>query len=172
MMMKNLKSMTVALLFLLYVYVLLKVILFKFGSVDIGFLWQQLQRTLQRPETIQNGLQRANFIPFESILQNIRLMDDYHNFINFFGNIAIFIPCGLLTRLWSNQTAKSFLLSIALSFGLSLWLECAQMVFSMGSFDVDDLILNSFGGLLGWGLSALIYYSYARLGFNKMLSET
>ena len=36
------------------------------------------------------------------------------------------------------------------SLGLSLSLESLQVVLSMGSFDVDDLILNAFGGLFGY----------------------
>ncbi|MGG3692983.1 VanZ family protein [Heyndrickxia ginsengihumi] len=38
----------------------------------------------------------------------------------------------------------------ARSFSLSLCFECLQFVFSIGVFDVDDLILNTSGGLLGY----------------------
>ncbi|MFB0832719.1 VanZ family protein [Brevibacillus laterosporus] len=31
-------------------------------------------------------------------------------------------------------------------------LELGQLLFSMGSFDVDDILLNTIGGLRGYGL--------------------
>ena len=33
---------------------------------------------------------------------------------------------------------------------LSLLVELLQLVFKVGSFDVDDLLLNTIGGLLGY----------------------
>ncbi|MNP72422.1 VanZ like family protein [compost metagenome] len=45
------------------------------------------------------------------------------------------------------------------SFGFSLCLECMQLVLSMGTFDVDDLILNTTGGLLGYGVFKLFFKS-------------
>ena len=36
------------------------------------------------------------------------------------------------------------------SFELSLVVEILQLVFKVGSLDVDDLILNTIGGLLGF----------------------
>ncbi|WP_425320163.1 VanZ family protein [Paenibacillus algorifonticola] len=44
----------------------------------------------------------------------------------------------------------SFIEAFIHSLGISLILECAQTVFSIGRFDFDDLILNSSGGLIGF----------------------
>ena len=38
----------------------------------------------------------------------------------------------------------------AIQFELSLLVELLQLVFKVGSFDVDDLLLNTIGGLLGY----------------------
>lgn len=134
-------------LFILYLYVLLKVILFKFGSVDILFLWQQLQSAFEDPAYIQNRLDLANFVPFRSITQNIHGLHNPHDLINLIGNIAIFIPNGILISILVKKKCIWVFIS---SFVLSLGLECSQVVFSMGSFDVDDLILNVSGGILGY----------------------
>ena len=36
------------------------------------------------------------------------------------------------------------------TFGLSLAIELIQLVSKVGSFDVDDLMLNTLGGVLGY----------------------
>ena len=42
------------------------------------------------------------------------------------------------------------------TFGLSLAIELIQLVSKVGSFDVDDLMLNTLGGVLGY-LTFLCY---------------
>jgi glycopeptide antibiotics resistance protein len=42
------------------------------------------------------------------------------------------------------------LLSIGLVFFLSLLVESIQRVFRIGQFDVDDIILNATGGIIGF----------------------
>ena len=37
-----------------------------------------------------------------------------------------------------------------ISFEFSLLIECIQLVSKVGSFDVDDMILNTLGGSLGY----------------------
>lgn len=41
-------------------------------------------------------------------------------------------------------------MTVLYSFELSLLVELLQLVFKVGSFDVDDLFLNTIGGLLGY----------------------
>lgn len=139
----------VLLLYALYLYVLVKIILFKFGDVNISFLWQQLQRSIDNPEYMQNRLQFANFTPFKSIHQNMKRLSSPHDVINLFGNIAIFIPNGIFVSVLLKNKWMGWLGAFVTSFGLSLGLECSQILFSMGSFDVDDLILNTAGGVIG-----------------------
>jgi len=43
----------------------------------------------------------------------------------------------------------------ALGFGLSLLVESIQLVFKVGSFDVDDMLLNTFGGVIGYIVFAI-----------------
>ncbi|MGI8386841.1 VanZ family protein [Robertmurraya sp. P23] len=46
---------------------------------------------------------------------------------------------------------------IIATFCLSLTYEIVQLVFELGSFDVDDLILNTLGGVIGYFPIKLIY---------------
>jgi len=135
---------------LVYSYILLKVILFKFGSIDLSFLWEQLNRAIENPHRIQNRLQLANLTPFKSIRMNLKHLSSPHDVINLFGNIAIFMPTGIFVGLMFRSKLLGFVGSCMTSFMLSMGLECSQLVFSMGTFDVDDLILNTMGGVLGY----------------------
>ncbi|MHA6532071.1 VanZ family protein [Paenibacillus sp. BAC0078] len=147
--MKRLSRSLIILLYVVYLYLLTKIILFKFGSGDIRNLWEQLQLALEDPRRIQNRLMFANFIPFVSIRGNLERLSNPHDFINLVGNIALFVPHGMFIRL---MVKRSFVKALLYSLGLSLGLECSQLIFSIGTFDVDDLILNTLGGLLGYGI--------------------
>lgn len=76
----------------------------------------------------------------------------YHCFINLFGNVILFIPAGwLLPKIWKKQ--RNLFRFIA-TCGLSIFLvELLQLFSLLGSFDVDDIILNLAGMLMGF-----IYY--------------
>ena len=73
----------------------------------------------------------------------------YHCIINLGGNIFLFIPIGyFLPRLWPDlRNFFFFLLTCTLSITL---VELLQLVTLRGSLDIDDLILNLFGMLLGY----------------------
>lgn len=43
------------------------------------------------------------------------------------------------------------------TFSLSFAYEILQLLFGFGSFDIDDLILNTFGGVLGYLTIKFIY---------------
>jgi len=145
-------------LFVFYMYTLFKVILFKFRWRDTAFLLEQLQKKLGNPDNLMYQLQRGNFIPFKTMLINIQSLS-WHDLSNLVGNIAVFIPFGMfLAVFFKNKVIGGF----ALSFALSLYLECLQVIFSLGIFDVDDLILNTSGGWLGLGVIKLYDTVYSK----------
>ena len=45
---------------------------------------------------------------------------------------------------------KHWYTTTLLSFAFSLCVETAQLVFKVGSFDADDILLNTLGGILGY----------------------
>ena len=69
-------------------------------------------------------------------------------FSNLFGNILIFMPFGFFISMASR--ARSFFMALFNSLGLSLCVEVLQLVTRVGSFDVDDILLNTIGGVLGY----------------------
>lgn len=101
-----------------------------------------------------------NLIPFKEISRFITYSGRLGFgavFANLVGNVVAFIPFGMFLPVISNHKRKLFGMTL-LSFELSLLIEVTQLVSKAGSFDVDDLILNTLGGLLGYCLFKWIYW--------------
>ncbi|MDO5155203.1 MAG: VanZ family protein [Eubacteriales bacterium] len=99
---------------------------------------------------------RYNLVPFQEIMRFIEYRN-YMNFevviINLLGNIIAFMPYGALIRWVVNQKIHWYQATFY-TFVFSLSVEFLQLVAKVGVFDVDDLILNTVGGLFGFW----IYY--------------
>lgn len=68
--------------------------------------------------------------------------------VNIFGNIFAFTPFGFVLPIISRENRK--LLNITLlSLEFSLTVELLQLIFKVGIFDVDDLLMNTLGGFIG-----------------------
>lgn len=103
-----------------------------------------------------------NFVPFKTIGFYLFLADINLNIRieNLAGNIIGFMPFGFLLP-FLFKSLLSFKKIILLTFCLSLGFEMLQLIFNLGSFDVDDLILNTLGGMLGY-IPVLLYKKYIR----------
>lgn len=76
-------------------------------------------------------------------------------------NILLFIPFGMLLFLcWRNL---SLVVSGLLGFGVSLSIEFLQLLTARGYFQVDDLIMNTLGYLLGRSAVWLCYKIYENM---------
>jgi glycopeptide antibiotics resistance protein len=147
--MKLMNKIIVLSLFVFYMYALLRIILFKFRFRDMTFLMSQLRGDIWNPDILMYQLQKGNLIPFKTIFINIQSLS-WHDLSNLVGNIVAFIPFGIFLVLLSKKKGMSFIGAFVRSLSLTLCLECLQVIFSLGIFDVDDLILNTSGGLLGY----------------------
>ena len=76
-------------------------------------------------------------------------------FANLAGNVLIFVPFGFFMPMASRSWNRSFFLTVFYSFGISFFVEVFQLLTKVGSFDVDDMLLNTAGGLCGYILFAL-----------------
>ena len=72
----------------------------------------------------------------------------YAVFSNLFVNVLIFMPFGFFLPMASRH--RSFASAVLYSFSLSLGVEAFQLLTKVGSFDVDDLLLNTIGGAAGY----------------------
>ncbi len=105
---------------------------------------------------VATGEYRYNLVPFREILRFWSYRDQLGfpvMFTNLFGNILIFVPFGFFLPMASRY--RSFWTTLLSSFGLSLCVEIFQLLTKVGSFDVDDLILNTLGGILGYIIFAI-----------------
>ena len=68
---------------------------------------------------------------------------------NLFGNVIGFIPYGFILPVIAHK-CRNGLFIVASGFSLSLLVETVQLIAKVGCFDVDDLFLNTLGGLLGY----------------------
>ena len=100
---------------------------------------------------------RYNLVPFREIERfwKYRRELGIHSIYNLAGNVLGFVPAGFfIPELWKNK--RGFLFTVCITFQMSLLVEILQLVFRVGSFDVDDLILNTLGGILGYLLLTLV----------------
>lgn len=66
---------------------------------------------------------------------------------NIFGNIAVFVPYGLYVgALRKERHFAGSLLVVVLT---SVCIELIQLLFALGACDIDDVILNTAGGIAG-----------------------
>ena len=131
-----------------------------YGCVLIYFLF--FAEEFGRKNTDSYNL---NLVPFKEITRFLTRKDVLGNeaaFINIGGNILAFVPFGLLIVPIAGFYIKSesgiwgrFFRAVLMTFNLSLTIEIIQLISRVGSFDVDDLILNTLGGVIGAGIYVL-----------------
>ena len=95
-----------------------------------------------------------NLQPFQEILRCLRYWDILgaeYVILNLAGNVIGFMPFGMLLPVFARSVRRGWKVGI-LSFEISAVVEISQLIFRVGSFDVDDMILNTLGGLLGYFL--------------------
>ena len=95
---------------------------------------------------------RYNLKPFNEIKRFYGLLDTEHRehaLQNLAGNVLCFVPFGLYHA--SEIGRKKHVIGIVtvLTCLFSLCVELTQLYFKIGIFDVDDLMLNTLGGMIG-----------------------
>lgn len=133
-------------LFILYLAILLRITVFRsrFGSFNLfsgTIVW----------------------IPFVELFGRT-LQTSFFQFVYLFiGNLIWFVPFGLLLPLLTRRRSSTILLG----FFLSLCIEILQFIFGTGVSEVEDLILNTLGTAIGYGLYLLLRRVNGRKGYTK-----
>lgn len=99
---------------------------------------------------------RYNLVPFKEITRFYiyRNVVGFRAFLtNLFGNVLAFMPFGFFMPILRPKLRKWYCM-MGMTFLLSLTIEITQLLTRVGSFDVDDLILNTAGGIAGY----LLFY--------------
>ena len=119
------------------------------------FSWKHIQASVSK------GAKAANLKPFHTIklMYRGRYLHADYEYRNLGGNLLGFVPLGILLPLLFRRL-RSFPAVIASVFIVSLAYEVIQLCTGLGVFDVDDLILNTTGGMIGFMIhfcATLIY---------------
>lgn len=71
--------------------------------------------------------------------------------LNLVGNIVAFVPFGFFLPMFF-KFGRNFLGCVFASSFFSFFVESVQLATKVGAFDVDDIFLNTLGGLIGFFL--------------------
>jgi glycopeptide antibiotics resistance protein len=113
----------------------------------VFFIW--LMTVTLGPPWRTEGPRNYNFIPFQVVRLSLNDWQYNHSVgyftLNLLGNIAVFIPVGFfIFLLWEIKPAWCVLTGLTISLGI----ECVQ--YPIGRWtDIDDLMLNTLGTLIG-----------------------
>ena len=121
---------------------------------DSPGMWGHLRILIERP-TWKSNLSLVPFAVFKKYFENLfkSPLFFFITLINFFGNIAIFIPVGLFPALlFRKATWKR---SAIIGFIMSSFIELVQY-FIMRNTAVDDIILNTAGAMCGYFVYLLV----------------
>jgi glycopeptide antibiotics resistance protein len=81
---------------------------------------------------------------------------------NIIGNILLFMPLGFLMPLVSKK-GKSVLIIGIIGFLTSTVIELLQYFVAHRIFDIDDILLNALGALVGYGAYHFILFIYQKI---------
>lgn len=131
-------------IFLFYCYLAVQ------DAAGIGTIWDMFS---------YGGISgEINFIPFQS-----------NGAITYILNIIMFMPLGfLLPLIWMEY--RNFFKTVLAGFGLSLTIEICQL-FNFRCTDVDDLLMNTLGTIIGYVLWCLFHKLVKQAG-EKSISIT
>lgn len=131
-------------LFSVYIVLVLKVIIFKYPYAQLRSIMDTWSK-----EVILEGLDTANFTLFRTIHMYIDYSDRLNSFENLVGNVVVFIPYGIfLPVIW--KRFRNFADTFLAAFLFSLSIEVFQLFSAFGAFDVDDVLLNCAGAIVGY----------------------
>ncbi|MBQ2803660.1 MAG: VanZ family protein [Lachnospiraceae bacterium] len=71
-------------------------------------------------------------------------------------NILLFIPYGV-TLAWAVKRARGFLCCALFGVLTSVGIECLQLITARGYFQIDDILTNTLGTIIGYFLFRIFY---------------
>lgn len=117
-------------------------------ALYVMFFSETLDRTMVSDEY------RYNLILFKEIKRFWSMRYTYGwdvTLINLLGNIVCFMPFGFLLPTISRKKIFKNIVSVTiLAMMFSVFIETAQLLTKVGAFDVDDIFLNTIGGMAGY----------------------
>lgn len=101
-----------------------------------------------------------NLRPFKEIIRFVKYYKTIgvtSALLNLVGNVIGFLPFGFFVPTLFKR-ARRWYIVLLFSMEFSIIIELLQLINKVGSCDVDDVILNTLGGLLGYFCYCVIQY--------------
>lgn len=130
--MKRFWKILLTVLFAVYLAVLLRITVFRDNCFSYGWL---------------TG--RVEWVPFVYLWKLIKVGNRKYFIYLFIGNLIWFLPLG--SYLCCKK--RPFWLAVVAGFSLSLLIEISQFILGSGVSEVEDLILNTCGAMLGYAVT-------------------
>jgi len=107
------------------------------------------------------GLPNVLYIRFEPNFNFVPFAYMFSDAVNSLLNVALFLPMGFcLPLLW--KAFAPLRKTLLFGFGISLFIEILQ-IFTFRASDVNDLITNSAGTILGWCFARILMWAFPEL---------
>lgn len=142
-------------IFILYLLLVIRLIVFKYPYAQLKAIVDTWEKGV-----ILEGLDTANFTLFKTIRMYIDYSYMLNSFENLVGNVVVFVPFGFLFP-YVYKRGRNFLIMFFNVFLFVLGIEVFQLFSAFGAFDVDDILLNCAGAILGY-LGYLIFEAARR----------
>lgn len=112
---------------------------------------------------------KYNLVPFSEIKRyflHYDIIGFEGFFVNIIGNVVAFIPFGLcIPILHSNY--RHLWTVVFDGFIFTVCIETIQLMYRVGSLDVDDILLNTIGAAMGYALYKIIMIMYKSFGSKR-----
>lgn len=130
--------------FIIYCLILVYVLFLSRGT-RVGFTFAEYMRRF------------TNFIPFKTIIEYVqRYIDGYRNLsvLNLLGNLALFVPMGMALPCLFKKLNHFWKVTLTV-LGMVVIIELVQGLLRVGSIDIDDVIFNVVGAMIGYEIIAI-----------------
>lgn len=108
-----------------------------------------------------------NIYPKRISIELYFLHTDWYSILQIIQNILLTIPFGYLSKYFAS-IRKSLILTLL----FSVTIESTQLILGCGTFQIDDIILNLIGGVIGVSLYLLFYKVKALILSNRLFQSS
>ena len=135
-------------IFVIYLCVLVLVLIMKFPQMNMFYGIIERWETGIQPEFVD----KPNIVPFKVIIEYVKNIQSLNDWFakNIAVNIIMYMPCGFLAPLFLRKNKIGYVLVFGIV--LAIIIEILQALLGVGTVDIDDVILNSLGILIGFGI--------------------
>ena len=130
--------------FIIYCFILVYVLFLSRGT-RVGFTYAEYMQRF------------TNFIPFKTIIEYVqRYSNGYWRLatLNLLGNLALFVPMGMALPCLFKKLNRFWKVTLTV-LGMVVIIELVQGLLRVGSIDIDDVIFNVVGAMIGYGIIAI-----------------